>query len=168
MKINLNKRRKEKGFRIFNMKYLDLCSSTPKINKDNKNKSLLNDSNLILDDNKQASIQLNSDQNFFYRNNNSKKEESDKENESIKYSQKFFIKKGILIKNSTISKTNSQYGSFMKNSQNKLSPYKALKINLHKGLNNLKKFSPINNIKKIKWNQYGILNLSKKTFKKKK
>ena len=168
MKLKLSKDKKENGLRIFNMKYLNLFSATPKKIKYKKNNSSLDDSNLLLNDNKFSSIK--SDLYFSYPNNNSKKEENDKDSESLKYYQKYFIKRGILIKNnSNMSKTNSQFGSFTRNSQSKINPYKTTNINFYQSVKNIKKFSPVtNDIKKVKWDQYGILNLSKKNARNKK
>ena len=78
------------------------------------------------------------------------------------------IKRGIPIKNLSISsKNNSQFGSFSRNSQSKIMTYKTSNITNERVPIIKKAFSPISkNAKKIKWNQYGILNLSPTNFKK--
>ena len=148
----------------FNMKNIQLYHSAPKKIKNNNN--ILNDTNLLINNNKNALIHKKQDSNFFYRNNSSKI--TPKENRDINRGQKYWIKRGIPIKNlSTTSKNHSQFGSFSRNSQSKIMTYKTSNITYEQVPIIKKAFSPIlKNKKKIKWNQYGILNLSQTNFKK--
>ena len=159
----------ENGLKMLNMKYINLFSSKPKKIKYNKNS--FNDSNFLINNNKTISFQLNNDLSKNEKSDNSKKEENEKNEKTkdIKKYQKYFLKKGIPIKYFSESKSNSQFGSFIGNSQNKISLSKTSLINSEKSPKYEKIFSSnIIKRKKIKWDQFGILNISKKKFKKRK
>ena len=159
----------ENGLKMLNMKYINLFSGKPKKIKNNNDS--LNNSNLLLNNNKVNSFQLNND----ISNNDNLKKDEIKEIEDIKKHQKYFLKKGIPIKYFSESKSNSQFGSFIGNTQNKksfMSLSRTSFINSEKSPKIEKIDSPnsssLNIRKKRQWDQFGILNLSKRKFKKKK
>ena len=136
----------------------------------NHKKNILNDSLLLFNNNKNTSIQFQSDyNNNLYSNNNINNTKiSEKSNDETKISPKYIVKKGIPVKyesSTTSSKNRSQYGSLSRNSTSKIMSFNTAKINSELIPNIKKIFSPnLKRTRKIKWDQYGILNLSRNRF----
>ena len=134
---------------IFSMSKINLFSHTPKKLKISRN--IMNDNNLLLNDSKNASFQVQQELNYFNKNIQTKN----------------LLEKGIPIKyDSNNSKANTFYGSFSRNSNTKIDSFKISKVLTPE---NNKKSSPISNQKKkIEWEQLGLLNLRTKNFYRKK
>ena len=130
---------------IFNMSKINLFSHTPKQVKNSRNTK--NENNLLLNDSKNASFQIQQELNFFNKN----------------IQTKFLLEKGIPIKyESNSSKANTFYGSFSRNSNTKIDSFKISNVLTPE---NNKKSSPISiQKKKIEWEQFSILNLRTKHF----
>ena len=131
---------------IFSMNKINLFSYTPKRMKNSRN--AMNDINLLLNESKNTSFQVQQDLNYFNKN----------------LQPKYILEKGIPF--SSNSKANTFYGSFSRNSNTKIDSFKISNVLTPE---NNKKSSPISNQKKkIEWEQFGLLNLRTKHFYRKK
>ena len=96
---------------IFSMSKIKIFSHTPKKMKNSRN--TMNDNNLLLNDIKNASFQVQQELNYFNKN----------------IQPKFLLEKGIPFKyDSNISKDNTFYGSFSRNSKTKKDSFKISNI----------------------------------------
>ena len=130
---------------IFSMSKIKIFSHTPKKMKNSRN--TMNDNNLLLNDIKNASFQLQQELNYFNKN----------------IQPKFLLEKGIPFKyDSNISKDNTFYGSFSRNSKTKKDSFKI--SNILTPENNKKSSPNTNQKKKVEWKQFGLLNLRKNNF----
>ena len=130
---------------IFSMSKIKIFSHTPKKMKNSRN--TMNDNNLLLNDIKNASFQVQQELNYFNKN----------------IQPKFLLEKGIPFKyDSNISKDNTFYGSFSRNSKTKKDSFKI--SNILTPENNKKSSPNTNQKKKVEWKQFGLLNLRKNNF----
>ena len=130
---------------IFSMSKIKIFSHTPKKMKNSRN--TMNDNNLLLNDIKNASFQLQQELNYFNKN----------------IQPKFLLEKGIPFKyDSNISKDNTFYGSFSRNSKTKKDSFKI--SNILTPENNKKSSPNTYQKKKVEWKQFGLLNLRKNNF----
>ena len=143
---------KIKGLKIINMKYLNIYRN---VNKKRKSKNLL--LNYFINQ-KNNSIQKISD--F-----TSLKEENEKDEKDKNKFRQFSFKNDISKKNLNISKKTNNIGSFTSKNKNIITPNINLKLDSYKNKKHKLIFSTK---RKLKWDQFGILNLSEKKFKKKK
>ena len=130
---------------IFSMSKIKIFSHTQKKMKNSRN--TMNDNNLLLNDIKNASFQVQQELNYFNKN----------------IQPKFLLEKGIPFKyDSNISKDNTFYGSFSRNSKTKKDSFKI--SNILTPENNKKSSPNTNQKKKVEWKQFGLLNLRKNNF----
>ena len=130
---------------IFSMSKIKIFSHTPKKMKNSRN--TMNDNNLLLNDIKNASFQVQQELNYFNKN----------------IQPKFLLEKGIPFKyDSNISKDNTFYGSFSRNSKTKKDSFKI--SNILTPENNKKSSPNKKKKKKVEWKQFGLLNLRKNNF----
>ena len=141
----------------YELKNINFFNSKPKKTRHTRN--ILNDSKFTLNKSKNSSFQLQQELNYFYRYGSFKEENKE---ENIDKSPKYKLEKGIPINYlHTASRANSFFGSCRSNSQTKMISDKNSKIFEDKNDENKKIFSPKNK-KKIKWEQFGLLNLRTK------